>query len=170
MRTALLVLFAWSLPAAAYCIECTAPPSTALRDYTGEFDIAVARVLGIKGPGATLAVKSQAKNLLDKIPNADKALIELTYLFTLCTSLRDDRTMPEREKAKQIAEYARALQGKPQAGSGKPLGTNGQKAASPAAAAATKNPARVTAVIQGNTGPVINGNDVKGDLTITVPK
>lgn len=170
MRDALLVLLAATLPATAYCIECETPPRTALRDYDGEFELAAARVLGIKGPGATLAFKSQAKNLLDKIPNADKTLVELTYLFTLCTALRDDRAMPEHEKAKQFSEYARALQGKPKAASGKASGTTGQISTNSARSPVVTEAVRPVTIIQGNTGPVINNNDVKGDLTVTVPK
>lgn len=82
----------------AWAIECSPPPSTTLRDYRADFEVATLQVLKLRGPSATSAVQSQSRSLLEKLPNADKTLVELTYLYTLCTALRDDRFMPEREK------------------------------------------------------------------------
>lgn len=153
------------VPMVAAAIECTSPPSTALRDYKAEFDVAVVQVLALRGPSAKVAVQSQAKNLLDKIPNADKALVELTYLFTLCTALRDDKTMPEREKARQISDYTKAVR---EAGkvavtpSSRPVGRVAAASSPPAAIASPG-----TTVIKDNTGPVVQGNSVGGHLNVT---
>lgn len=151
-------------PMLAVAIECAPPPSTALRDYKAEFDLAAARVLTLRGPSATVAVQSQAKNLLDKIPNADRALVELTYLFTLCTALRDDKSMPEREKARQISDYAKAIQepGKRPAPSSRPTGKGGAASAPPPTSTIPTG-----TVINNNSGPVINGTSVRGDMNVT---
>lgn len=141
----------------AIAIECTPPPSTVTRDYQGKIDIAVTKVFALRGPGGAAEVKVQARNLLDKLPNADKTLVELTYLYTLCTSLRDDRSTSEGEKSKTISSYIRAVRSLPADSSG-PRQT---KPSSPPSAA----PAAT--VVQGNSGVTAVGNQAGGNLTVT---
>lgn len=151
----------------AMAIECVSPPPTAMRDYQGQFDAAAAKVMGLKGPSATLTVKSESKNLIDKIPNADKTLVELTYLYVLCTAVRDDKAIAERQKGALIVQYTKALNStQPNASLARPVSAKATVPATTKPQTADKAaPPQTT--IQGNSAPVVNGSTVRGDLTIT---
>lgn len=164
----LLVILQFSFAASAWAIECSRPPGTTLGDSKAEFDIAVLNVLKLRGPSIAGAVQSQSRSLLEKLPNADRTLVDLTYMYTLCTALRDDRSLPEREKGRLLAEYVRALQ--PNNGSSDRVQAPASKPPAPRATpTAPSAPAssKPTTSVSGNTGPVLIGNDVKGDLNIS---
>ena len=159
---------AFLLFGAAYAeaVECTEPPGVALRDYKFEFDAAVARVWKLNGPGVSGAVQSQVKNLLDKVPNADRVLIELYYLYSICTALRDDPKMAERDKAKALMDYSSAMRGVP---AKTPTAANKSasvklSATNSAASAPMKSTQPQSTVIENNTGQVNVGNTVTGDF------
>ncbi len=90
----------------AIAIDCGDRPALYMRDYDTSFSAAVARIGGwVSGPSVGVKLRTEAKNLLEKIPNADKSVIDLTYMYTICTALRDDRSVSERRKATLLQSY-----------------------------------------------------------------
>ena len=90
----------------AIAIDCGDRPALYLRDYDTSFSAAVARIGGwVSGPSAGVKLRTEAKNLLEKIPNADKSVVDLTYMYTICTALRDDRSVSEGRKATLLHSY-----------------------------------------------------------------
>jgi len=162
----LLAALGVGMPAAA--IDCPEPPPTYLRNFGADFQAAALKVRRVSGPGVGGSVKLQAKSLLDRIPNADKVLVETTYLYMLCTALRDDKNLSEERKAKQLSEYMKALRV-----ATAPAST-ARISAPPAAPRNASAPAASTSqgsttTITGNSGPVVTGNQVGGNLTVNTP-
>lgn len=90
----------------AIAIDCGDRPALYLRDYDTSFSAAVARIGGwVSGPSVGVKLRTEAKNLLEKIPNADKSVVDLTYMYTICTALRDDPSVSERRKATLLHSY-----------------------------------------------------------------
>ena len=52
-----------------------------------------------------------AYSTLGKLPGADRVYLEQMMFSAYCTALRDDKSMPEGEKARQVLDYRRELQG-----------------------------------------------------------
>lgn len=150
----------------AEAIECVQPPPTYLRDYSTQFQASALKVRGLAGPSVGLTVKAEAKNLLDRIPNADKLLLEMSYLYTLCTALRDDKNISEGRKANLLVNYRRAMELPPSPKKHSP------KSAVSQPTPAVPQPAGIIASgpsglnITGNSGPVVTGNSVKGNLIV----
>ncbi len=67
-------------------------------------------------PGVIDQVKTYPKldramqDLLVKLPNADKLYLEQMMFSAYCSALRDDKSMSESVKARQILDYRRELQ------------------------------------------------------------
>lgn len=158
-------------------IECVAPPPTYQRDYAARFAAAALKVKGLTGPSAGLTVKSESRNLLAHIPNADGVLVELTYLHALCTALRDDAQLTEERKARLLMQYrqgmqqpaARAPAAAPRSATGSARGPGSPTEPAKPALAKPPAPPAGAQVVQGNSGTVVIGNHVQGNLTVNEP-
>ncbi len=92
----------------AWAIQCE-KLQTADKDLEVQVSAVIAKVGPIKGAEADAKVKSAARQVLEKLPNADRLILHHLMYFTYCTTLRDDSTISETERSKRINEYNRVL-------------------------------------------------------------
>lgn len=93
----------------AFALECPEPPKQTQKDWDTEVQTEVGRIGPVRGAELRTKVRSATHDLLAKLPGADKLYLEQMMFSAYCTALRDDRTMPEGAKAKQILDYRREL-------------------------------------------------------------
>ncbi|MBI3350215.1 MAG: hypothetical protein HY020_23760 [Burkholderiales bacterium] len=106
---ALWLLLALGSPA-AQAMDCPDPPKQQQRDWDAQIRAEVGRIGPVKGAELEAKVKNVTQDLLVKLPNADKLYLEQMMFSAYCSALRDDASMAESAKAKQILDYRRELQ------------------------------------------------------------
>jgi hypothetical protein len=106
-RLALAALLSAALHAAA--MDCPDPPKQAQKDWETQIKLEVGRIGVVRGAELQSRVQSVTTDLLTKLPGADKLYLEQMMFSAYCTALRDDRQMPESDKARQILDYRREL-------------------------------------------------------------
>lgn len=103
----LTVLLAATRPAVA--LDCPEPPKQTQKDWDTEVQTEVGRIGPVRGAELRTKVRSATHDLLTRLPGADKLYLEQMMFSAYCSALRDDRTMPQGQKAKQILDYRREL-------------------------------------------------------------
>jgi hypothetical protein len=91
-------------------IVCPPHPEQTGRDWEDEVNAAMARVGPVSGGEGRIKVKTVAQDLLGKLPDAGKIYLEQMKYATICSSIRDDKTLSESEKRKQLTEYDLEIQ------------------------------------------------------------
>lgn len=91
-------------------IDCPRQPEQAGKDWEGEVNAAVAKVGPVSGGEVKTKVKAVTQDLLGKLPDAGKIYLEQMKYATICSSIRDDKTLSESEKRKQMKEYDLEIQ------------------------------------------------------------
>ena len=104
---ALTALLSVALQAAA--LECPDPPKQTQKDWDTQIQAEVGRIGPVRGVELQTRVQSVTHDLLTKLAGADKLYLEQMMFSAYCTALRDDRRMPEGDKARQILDYRREL-------------------------------------------------------------
>lgn len=89
----------------ALAIVCPAQPEQTGKDWEGEVNAAIARIGPVSGGEVKTKVKTVTQDLLGKLPDAGKIYLEQMKYSTICSSIRDDKTLSEGEKHKQMTEY-----------------------------------------------------------------
>lgn len=97
--------------ASAWALDCPEPPRQAPKDWDVQVTTEVARIGPVRGAELKSRVQTTTRDLLGKLPGADRVYLEQMMFAGYCTALRDDKSMPEGEKARQILDYRRELQG-----------------------------------------------------------
>jgi len=120
MKAMILVLVLVSLmPVAAYGLECPRMPEQTQKDWEVEVKTAVGKIGPARGAELETKTKAVTKDLMGKLPQADKVYLQQMMLATYCSALRDDKSISETEKGKRIKAYTdqviKTLQPKPQA-------------------------------------------------------
>jgi uncharacterized protein len=108
MKTLAPLLLCAALHASA--LDCPEPPKQTQKDWDSEVQAEVGRIGPVRGAELRTRVRSATHDLLTKLPGADKLYLEQMMFSAYCTALRDDRTLAEGAKAKQILDYRRELQ------------------------------------------------------------
>ncbi|MEP6958518.1 MAG: hypothetical protein ABI980_07285 [Nitrospirota bacterium] len=86
-------------------LDCQKVPEQTTNDWAGEVNFAIAKIGPVSGVEAGGKLKKDAKDLLEKLPDAGKIYMELRMLTMYCSSLRDNTAMPESEKSKELKKY-----------------------------------------------------------------
>jgi len=116
MRLFRYLLFAIVLPVTSEALDCPPMPQQARTEVAVEVDAAVAKVKSAKIGELQTKVRTVTKDLMTKLPRADRVYLEQMMLATFCSAIRDDKSLSETEKAKRIEAYNR--EGSLAAGSG----------------------------------------------------
>ena len=86
-------------------LDCPSLPQQTGKDWEGEVNAAIARIGPVSGGEVKTKVKTVTQDLLGKLPDAGKIYLEQMKYSTICSSIRDDKTLSEGEKRKQMMEY-----------------------------------------------------------------
>lgn len=85
-------------------VVCPPPPEQTGKDYEAKVDVEVAKIGRIYGPTATGKIKTVTQDLLGKLPDAGRVYLGQMMYSTRCTSIRDNKSVSNTEKDKQIGE------------------------------------------------------------------
>ena len=89
----------------ALAIVCPHQPEQTGKDWEGEVNAAIARIGPVSGGEVKTKAKTITQDLLGRLPDAGKIYLEQMKYSTICSSLRDDKTLSESEKRKEMREY-----------------------------------------------------------------
>ena len=102
-------------PLPVYALDCPRMPEQVRKDLQVEVKAAVAKIGPVSGAELQTVTNAVTQDLMGKLPQADKVYLEQMMYVTYCSALRDDKTLPETEKANRIKAYnfevRRTLQG-----------------------------------------------------------
>src|SRR5262245_52190727 len=111
----------------SHALDCPQIPEQARKDLEVAVKAAVMRIGPAKGAELETRTRIVTQDLMGKLPQADRVYLEQMMYATYCSALRDDKTLSESEKAKQIRTYnlevRKTLLGPPE----KPQGKNTDK-------------------------------------------
>lgn len=108
MKTTILaLLLSIALPAVA--LDCPEPPKQTQKDWDTQIRTEVGRIGPVRGADLQARVQSVTRDLLTKLPGADKLYLEQMMFSAYCSALRDDSRVAEADKARQILDYRREL-------------------------------------------------------------
>jgi uncharacterized protein len=108
-RSALL-LGALAVASPSWSLDCPEPPRQAQKDWDVQVRAEVGRVGPVRGAELQTRVKSVTNDLLAKLPGADRLYLEQMMFAAYCSALREDRSLSESDKARQVLDYRRELQ------------------------------------------------------------
>lgn len=109
-RRAVVALVAASAALPALALDCPEPPKQQQKDWETTVRAEVGRIGPVRGAELQTRVASATRDLLEKLPNADRLYLEQMMFSAYCSALRDDRTLDESAKARQVLDYRRELQ------------------------------------------------------------
>lgn len=85
--------------------DCPSQPQQTGKDWEGEVNAAMAKIGPVSGGEVKTKAKAVTQDLLGKLPDAGKIYLEQMRYATICSSIRDDKSLSESEKRKQMREY-----------------------------------------------------------------
>lgn len=94
----------------AFALDCPAPPLQANKDWDTQVRAEVGKVGPVTGAQLETRVRSATRDLMGKLPGADRLYLEQMMFAAYCSALRGDVSVSESAKARQILEYRRELQ------------------------------------------------------------
>lgn len=86
-------------------LDCPEPPRQMTKDSKAEVKTAIGRIGPMKGAELEIKVKRETKDLLSSLPNADKLYLEHMMYASYCSSLRDDKSLTEAQRRKELNEF-----------------------------------------------------------------
>jgi len=98
----LFVLFAQG---SAFGLDCPKAPEQINKEWQVEVTAAIAKIGPVKGGELKTKTRSVIRDLMGKLPNADKVYLEQMMYSTYCSGLRDDKTLTETQKRNRIKVY-----------------------------------------------------------------
>ena len=78
-----------------FALDCPAIPEQARKDWQVEVRAAVGRIGSAKGAELETLTRDTTRDLLGKLPQADKVYLEQMMYATYCSTLRDDPALDE---------------------------------------------------------------------------
>ena len=102
---AYVLLIVLSLSFHSLAIECPKMPEQTNKEWDVQVQAAVGRIGPVKGAELETRTRKAVKDLMGKLPEADKVYLEQMMYATYCSALRDDTTLSESEKASRIRAY-----------------------------------------------------------------
>ena len=100
-------LLAWSVEGSA--LECPAMPQQSQRDIDVAVGIAVGQLGKASGAQLQTQTRTVTKDLMQRLPRADRVYLEQMMYATYCSSLRDNAALTEAERNARIQAYNREL-------------------------------------------------------------
>ena len=100
---AVLLVCALALPAQA--LECPRVPQQSNQDWDVEIKAAVGKLGPVAGPELTARMRSVSRDLLGKLPQADRVYLEQMMYASYCSALRDNKALTEAEREVRIRAY-----------------------------------------------------------------
>ena len=94
----------------ASALDCPAPPVQANKDWDTHVRAEVGKIGPVSGAQLETRVRSATRDLMGKLPGADRVYLEQMMFAAYCSALRGDPTLSESAKAMQILVYRRELQ------------------------------------------------------------
>lgn len=122
-------LAALLLPLQSHALDCPGIPEQAHQNSQIEVRAAVGRIGSAKGTELETLTRDTTRDLLGKLPQADKVYLEQMMYATYCSTLRDDPALNESQKSARIKAYNLELKKTLQAVQGKD--GSGQRGTSP---------------------------------------
>lgn len=86
-------------------IKCPEAPEQISKDYDADISGAVAKFRRFSGIELKAQAAGIAKDLLGKLPGADRVYVEQMMYAAFCSSLNEDKTLSDSEKRKELREY-----------------------------------------------------------------
>jgi ankyrin repeat protein len=93
------------IPGVSHALECPRVPEQARNDLEIEVRSAVGKIGAAKGAELESRTRNVTRDLLGKLPKADKVYLELMMYAAYCSSLRDDAALTEAQKSARIRAY-----------------------------------------------------------------
>lgn len=93
------------MPSVSHALECPRLPEQARNDLEVEVRSAVGKIGTAKGAELETRTRNITRDLLGKLPKADKVYLELMMYAAYCSTLRDDASLSESQKSAQIRAY-----------------------------------------------------------------
>jgi uncharacterized protein len=106
-RLAVCTASLWA--AQVHALECPAPPVQANKDWETTVDAEVGKIGPVLGAKLHTRVAQATRDLMGKLPGADRVYLEQMMFASYCSALRDDKALSESAKAKQVLDYRREL-------------------------------------------------------------
>ena len=89
----------------AFALDCPAPPVQANKDWDTQVRAEVGKVGPVTGAQLETRVRSATRDLLSKLPGADRVYLEQMMFAAYCSALRDDPALTESQKSARIKTY-----------------------------------------------------------------
>jgi ankyrin repeat protein len=99
------LLVGFLLPLQSHALDCPKMPEQAHKDWEIEVKLAVGKIGPAKGAELETLARSATKDLMGKLPQADRVYLEQMMYATYCSALRDDSTLSESEKGIRVRAY-----------------------------------------------------------------
>lgn len=103
------------IPGASHALDCPGIPEQTQKDLQVEVRAAVDRIGSAQGAELEKLTRNTTRDLLGKLPQADRVYLEQMMYATYCSGLRDDPALTESQKSARIKAYnlelKRTLQG-----------------------------------------------------------
>jgi uncharacterized protein len=87
-------------------IICPEAPEQTSRDYDADISGAVAKLRRFSGVELKMQAERVTKDLMGKLPGADRAYLEQMMYATYCSALNEDKTLTDSERRKELREYS----------------------------------------------------------------
>ncbi len=97
--------FALIVSANVAALECPKLPEQAGKDWEVEVRAAVGKIGPAKGTELQTLTRNATRDLMGKLPKADKVYLEQMMYATYCSGLRDDSTLSDSQKSARIRAY-----------------------------------------------------------------
>jgi hypothetical protein len=94
----------------SYSLECPKQPEQVSKDWEVEVNAAVAKIGPVSGGELKNKTRNVTQDLLGKLPDAGRIYLQQMMFSSYCTSLRDDKTISEAEKAARLKDYISEVQ------------------------------------------------------------
>ena len=89
----------------AFALDCPAPPVQANKDWDTQVRAEVGKVGPVTGAQLETRVRSATRDLMGKLPGADRLYLEQMMFAAYCSALRDDPALTESQKSARIKTY-----------------------------------------------------------------
>lgn len=102
LSMALLILFSQR---STFGLDCPKVPEQINKEWDVEVSAAVAKIGPVKGGELKTRTRNVVRDLMGKLPNADRVYLEQMMYATYCSGLRDSKTLTDAQKLKRIEVY-----------------------------------------------------------------
>ena len=86
-------------------IQCPPAPEQTSRDYTADISGVITKFKRFLGVEVKAQAATVAKDLLGKLPGADRVYVEQMMYATFCSALNEDKALADSERRKELREY-----------------------------------------------------------------